>query len=138
MGAKKKFRLHTFDKESPLVFGLLTDASDYKITWILNQTLGLNLKRSEDLKWSHKKLPQSQSFPSYLDDDTSLGQVQLIKNYSSDQIRIPEYRQVDYLLIIRTLPELLEESKWLDLLRKNSELRGVYELEYQGLQDLIG
>lgn len=138
MGDKKKFRLHTSDKESPLLFGLLTDARDYKITWILNQTLGINLKRSEDLKWSHKKLPQSQSFPSYFDHDTSLGQVQLIQNNSSAQVRIPEYRQVDYLLIIKTLPELLEEANWLELLRGNSEIRGVYELDYLGLQDLIG
>lgn len=138
MGDKKKFRLHTSNKSTPLLFGLLTDARDYKITWILNQTLGINLKRSEDLIWSHKKLPQSQSFPNYFDDDSRLGKIQLIRNISSAQLRIPEYQQVDYLLVINTLPELLHEAKWLELLRGSPEIRGVYELDYLGLQDLIG
>ena len=138
MGDIKKIRLNTLNKESPLLYGLLTDAKDYKITWILNQSLGINLCRTEDLIWSHKKLPQNQSFPNYLDEGTSLGHVQLIQNSSTEKIRIPEYQQVDYLLLISSLPKLLEEAKWIVMLKSTPEIRGVYELDPQWLSNLLG
>lgn len=137
MGDIKKFRLNISIKESPLLYGLLTDVKDYKITWILNQTLGINLSRVEDLIWSHKKLPQKQSFSNYMDTNTSLGAVQLIQNSSAEMIRIPEYRHVDYLLLINSLPELLDETNWINKLRKKSEIRGIYKLDLHGLQDLL-
>jgi len=138
MGDKKKFRLNTLNKESPLLYGLLTDAKDYKITWILNQSLGINLCRTEDLIWSHKKLPQNQSFPNYLDEETSLGQVQLIQNSSTEKIRIPEYQQVDFFLLISSLPKLLDEAKWIAMLKATPEIRGIYELDPQWLNNLLG
>ncbi|MCK5822281.1 MAG: IPExxxVDY family protein [Bacteroidales bacterium] len=137
MGDIKKFRLNTSPKESPLLFGLLTDVRDYKITWILNQTLGIGLRRVDDLVWSHKKLAQKQSFPHYKDTETSLGTVQLIQNNSSEMIRIPEYRHVDYLLLINNLPGLLDETNWINMLRTNPEIRGIYKLDPIGLQDLL-
>ncbi len=138
MGDKKKFRLNTLHKETPLLFGLLTDASDYKITWILNHRLGIKLRRIDDLIWSNKKHPQNQHFPIYQDTDTSLGQIQLIQNSSIAKVRIPAYRQVDYLLVIRNLAELLEEVKWIELLQNTTEIRGVYKLDYSELQDILG
>lgn len=121
-----------------MLYGLLTDVKDYKITWILNQTLGIRLSKIEDLIWSHKKLSQKQFFPNYLDTNTSLGAVQLIQNSSAEKIRISEYKHVDYLLLINCLPELLDEANWINILRNKSEIRGIYKLDLHGLQDLLG
>jgi len=138
MGDIKKFRLNTSSKDYPLLFGILTDVKDYKITWILNQTLGINLKRADDLIWSHKRLAQKQSFPNFIDTETSLGEVQLIQNSSLEKIRIPEFRQVDYLLLINSLPKLLDNANWIKMLQANHDIRGIYKLELLGLEDLLG
>lgn len=138
MADKKKYRLISSSPEQPILFGLLTDARDYKITWTLNQALGINLKREEDLIWLHKKLPQKQAFPSFSDRDAQPGPVRLIQNCSSEQIHLPEFKQVDFLLLIYCPPQLLQEARWIDLLRSTKEIRGIYPLEYEPLADVLG
>ena len=48
MGKVKKYEL-TFDEEQPFeIYGISSAFADYRLTWELNQVLGIHLEKTED------------------------------------------------------------------------------------------
>jgi hypothetical protein len=81
--------------------GISSAENDYKLSWALNQILGINLVRLDNLEVYHKRLDDKQAFSQfeYFDEET-LVQYRLISNRSVNGYLLEEMKNLDYLLQI--------------------------------------
>jgi hypothetical protein len=129
MKKTKLFIEPTFDFE---LLGLVSPVKDYKMAWLINRDLELNLVRSEEIHiefLSSPKLEISQYFLSL-----PHGYIQLLKNKAintSQQLAylIPELRNLDYFLIVQDQTEQINIATFVDQLAKNPFIQSVVRLD---------
>ena len=100
----KKVKLqieHTYDFE---VLGLVSPVKDYKMAWLINRQLDLDLIKWEDLEIEFLSDPQLKISQYFL--SLPHGFVQLLKNKainSQNQVSylIPELKTMDYFLLVQ-------------------------------------
>jgi hypothetical protein len=99
--SKKIHRLHEKEEYPFGLAGIASSENDYRLSWALNKTLGINLMRKEDLEIYHKRLDDEQTFSQfeYFNEETLL-QYRLISNRSETGSLLEEMTNVDYLLQI--------------------------------------
>src|SRR5210317_416407 len=100
MMTSKKFKLDISNLKSVGLIGIISDESDLKLSWLLNQNLQIKLSRDEDLNWLSRELPTSLTFPAYSDQGSKYGPIRLLKNQTLEGLWIKGYKQVDYLFLI--------------------------------------
>jgi hypothetical protein len=120
---------HTYDFE---LLGLVSPVKDYKMAWLINRDLHLNLVRSEDLILEFLSLPRLKISQFFL--SLPHGFVQLLKNKalnSSDQVSylIPELKSVDYFLLVQDETFQLSIHTFADQLVKNHFIQNVIPLD---------
>ena len=98
---KKVHKLSEKEEYRFKLAGISSAENDYKLSWSLNQILGINLVRLENLEVYHKRLDDKQSFSQfeYFDEET-LVQYRLISNRSVNGYLLEEMTNLDYLLQI--------------------------------------
>jgi hypothetical protein len=129
MKKTKLFVEPAFDFE---LLGLVSPVKDYKMAWLINRDLNLDLVRSEDVTIefvSSPKLEISQFFLSL-----PHGFIQLLKNKAlntSQQLAylIPELRNLDYFLLVQDQTQQLSISTFMDHLGKNPLIQSVVKLD---------
>jgi hypothetical protein len=87
------------DYEFTLV-GISCHSKDYRLCWKINQTLNIDLVRTEDLEIYKKSIVNSHSFYKYIDDDNYL-EYYLISNRGDNGFLIPEQKKVDFFLMVK-------------------------------------
>ncbi len=100
----KKVKLqieHTYDFE---VLGLVSPVKDYKMAWLINRQLDLDLIKWEDLEIEFLSDPQLKISQYFL--SLPHGFVQLLKNKainSQNQVSylVPELKTMDYFLLVQ-------------------------------------
>ncbi len=86
-------------EEDFCLLGLLSDEPDYRLCWLLNQALEINLEKEEELILYHPRLKLEQSFSlfAWVDEDT-YWTYRIIRNRSGQGYFLEEVRNIDYLL----------------------------------------
>ena len=132
---RKKHKLN--DKQEPdfLLLGISSVDNDYHLSWMLNNELGLQLGKTEDLEVFHKRLEGKQVFSqfSYFDEN-SLNHYRLLSNRSEKGYLLEELPNVDYLLQVSGDVD----SRFADLLLKQlnglESIRLAFTIETAGLK----
>lgn len=103
------------------LIGIFCHHKDYRLAWMLNKYLELDLSKSKDYIMFNKE--QEQKFSMYVDyiDNQEL-YYYLISNRGENGLLIPERKDVDYFLMV---DGLIETSKKGELVRKIRELNEV-------------
>jgi hypothetical protein len=128
----KKTKLYiepTFDFE---LIGLVSPVKDYKMAWLINREMDLDLVKSEDLQIEFLSSPRleisqySLSLPN--------GFIQLLKNKAlntSQQLAylIPELRNLDYFLLIQDDTHQTSITTFVDHLSRNPFIQSVVRLD---------
>jgi len=98
---KKIHKLNEYESYDFGLIGIATAEYDYRLSWTLNNVLGFNLVRQDDLEIWHKLLEDPQTFPQfrYYDEDTLLS-FRLIANKSENGYLLEEMTNVDFLIQI--------------------------------------
>ena len=101
-GSNMPKKIHKLKEKETYDFGLVGISSpenDYRLSWVLNNTLGYRLIRQEDLKVYHKRLDDHQAFPQfrYFDEKTLL-LYRLISNKCENGCLLEEMCNIDYLI----------------------------------------
>ncbi|SIS72990.1 IPExxxVDY family protein [Belliella pelovolcani] len=114
------------------LLGFVAPLKDYKMAWVINNCLDINLIRSKDFELQFM-------------DDTALvisqymiekdhGYLQLLKNRSLNEngsIRylIPELRMMDYFLLLQDLTFELDINTYIERLSKSHYIQNVVKLD---------
>lgn len=137
MERKKKFKLDLGGKSQSWLLGILTDETDFKLSWLINQSLQIKLSRDEDLTWLSNSLPNPLAFPVYADLTSKFGPVRLLKNRTLEGLWIKGYKQVDYLFIVMNKENPVSQQKILEKLQNTNGIRGVYILDPEPLEPWV-
>ena len=119
-------KIHPLQEKESYDFGLIglsTPENDYRISWVLNNSMGYSLARLEDMEIYHKKLDVPQAFHqfSYYDEDTLL-LYRLISNRCENGYLLEEMSNIDYLFQVSGE---FEEKFISGLVKKLNNLREV-------------
>lgn len=133
----KKVKLqieHTYDFD---VLGLVSPVKDYKMAWLINRQLNLDLIKADDLEiefLSDPHLKISQYFLSL-----PHGYVQLLKNKALDthhqvSYLIPELKYMDYFLLVQDQTFRISIHTFASELAKNPFVQNVMKLDVSKLK----
>lgn len=100
-----KFTLDTDDSDDPdfLLVAICSHAKSYRLCWSLNQNMGLKLVDiGQPIVITNARKKTSVSFDVYncLDEESRINYY-LICNKSGDGYLLPEFKHVDYLLMLK-------------------------------------
>lgn len=134
MKKAKLFIEPAFDFE---LLGLVSPVKDYKMAWAINQTLGLNLVRSEEIFIEFLTSPSLEISQYFL--SLPHGFVQLLKNKSLNSTQqlaylIPELRNMDYFLLVQDETEEIDISDFASQLAKNPLIQSAVRLDVSKLK----
>ena len=124
----------TFDFE---LLGIVSPIREYRMAWLVNQELELNLVKADDLELeflNSEKLEISQYFLSL-----PHGFIQLLKNKalnSSQQLAylIPELKNLDYFLLVQDETEQLDLSNFMEKLSRNPLVQSIVRIDISKLK----
>lgn len=133
-------------KKSKLVFepsfdfellGLVSPVKDYKMAWLINKVMDLNLVRDNDFLLDFISAPRLEISNYFL--PMPFGFIQLLKNKalnSSQQLAylIPELRSMDYFLLIQDETEQTSCQNFVSLLSQNPFIQSVVRLDVSKLK----
>lgn len=132
MGKVKKYDL-TLDDEQPFeVYGISTAFADYRLTWELNQMLGIHLEKAQqrfELFMPKLKAQHAFSYFSY-EDQELLTRFFLIKNKQDQQLLQADRPMIDYFLVLKDNFSHKSEVL-LEKLRKINGIVAVFSFNYE-------
>jgi hypothetical protein len=132
MGKVKKYDL-TLDDEQPFeVYGISTAFADYRLTWELNQMLGIHLEKEQqrfELFMPKIKAQHAFSYFSY-EDQELLTRFFLIKNKQDQQLLQADRPMIDYFLVLKDNFSHKTEVL-LEQLRKINGIVAVFSFNYE-------
>lgn len=125
---------HTYDFE---LLGLVSTVRDYKMAWLINRDLDLNLIKSEDLLLEFMTPPSLKIAQYFL--SLPHGFVQLLKNKalnSTNQVSylIPELKSMDYFLLVQDETFQISINTFAYQLSKNRYIQNVMKLDVSKLK----
>ncbi|RAI87932.1 IPExxxVDY family protein [Algoriphagus yeomjeoni] len=125
---------HTYDFE---LLGLVSPVKDYKMAWLINRDLDLNLIKSEDLLLEFMTLPSLKISQYFL--SLPHGFVQLLKNKalnSTNQVSylIPELKSMDYFLLVQDETFQISINTFANQLAENRYIQNVMKLDVSKLK----
>lgn len=129
MKKTKLFVEPIFDFE---LLGLVSPVKDYKMAWLINRELDLNLIKSDNIQIEFLSAPQLEISQYFL--SLPHGFIQLLKNKAlntSQQLAylIPELRNLDYFLLVQDQTQHTSISTFIDHLAKNPYIQSVVRLD---------
>ena len=107
MVAKKKIHKLAIEIENDYsLIGIASHENDYRLSWAINKSLGLDLKKNEDLTLDHPKHKIIINYSLYtFDDENNYITYNLISNKSEKGFLIPEMKNIDFVLRISGSPD---------------------------------
>ena len=97
----KQVKLQYTDNQKIILFGLVTIESDLKLSWVLNQTFGIQLSRSENAVLT-SKTGQDVEFSLYRYENENIHlRYSLLANKSDRASFFDELKNIDYLFILK-------------------------------------
>jgi hypothetical protein len=124
----------TFDFE---LLGIVSPIREYRMAWLVNQELELNLVKVDDLELeflNSEKLEIAQYFLSL-----PHGFIQLLKNKalnSAQQLAylVPELKNLDYFLLVQDETEQLDLSNFMEKLSRNPLVQSIVRIDISKLK----
>ena len=124
----------TFDFE---LLGIVSPIREYRMAWLVNQELELNLVKVDDLELeflNSEKLEIAQYFLSL-----PHGFIQLLKNKalnSSQQLAylVPELKNLDYFLLVQDETEQMDLSNFMEKLSRNPLVQSIVRIDISKLK----
>ena len=98
----KKHKLDLAIEEDFCLLGVVTDEPDYRLCWLINQALGTQFLKQDNLELFHRKLSKEQAFPLFVHaDDEAYLTYRIIRNRTEDGYYMDELKNLDYLVHIQ-------------------------------------
>ena len=108
---------------SVTIFGISSHENDYRLSWCLNNELGLSFAQAED--WFETNDGKEFSCFEHQDDDQLL---RLISNRCENGFLLKKYKNLDFLLRFQSELCDVEKTEWLQKLRKATLVSAVFEM----------
>lgn len=133
----KKRRLDAEIDFTFTLFGLITALKEYKLAWLLNSRLDIQLDKTKDIEIEFLK-SQNLIISNYLF-ETEHSCLRLLKNKSADQFEenrtfiVPELKRFDFLVIVQGFEDTFSD---LELKESLSSIKGIQYVQSFNVEEL--
>ncbi|KAF0202468.1 MAG: hypothetical protein FD170_1935 [Bacteroidetes bacterium] len=137
--AKRKLISEPSSYPDLFILGINSQMKDYRLAYYLNREASLSLARLDDLPVFSEKDDQLQEYPFYTYSlpERRVHYYFLGNNHPVTKM-IPAYKQADYLLMIRGLPENEQISSLSTAIRKINGIQLVFNIDLAKVKNLDG
>ncbi len=125
----KKIILDIDYNEAFLLLGIVSTYPDYQLVHHINKTMGFNFVRYDDFVLDNNTKKSVSYSWFYCQSDEIKVKSFLIANHHPKQKLLPDYRHIDYLLILEKSGNMDELSAMVSLLRKVKSITGVFKMD---------
>lgn len=129
---------HTLDIEYDYDFvliGISSHEKDYRICWVLNNKLGLNLIKTEPLEIKDKKQDELSHFSLFsFEQPDDFMEYFIIANRSEKGLLIPEQKHVDYFFIVRGEVEDDNVMEMIKLIKESNLVQTAFLIDVNSLK----
>lgn len=133
MGKKNVHKLSIdLSEESSVWFAISSHENDYRLSWALNEYLGLHFIKHENFQSFHPKLNDFQEFTSYicvLPDELSY---KLITNRTENGFLLEELKNIDFFIVVQGVS--FDSSAFLKDLKKIPFVAAVFLIDKSTLK----
>lgn len=117
---KQTFKLKVEKKINFKIIGISSHENDYRMVWAINEGLGMQFLRVENLVVHNSRSKENLEFSRYVyDDEERYLKYFLISNRCPDGFLFPEIRNIDFVL------QITGEIKSTDLKNLEKKIKGV-------------
>lgn len=136
MASPKHFRLSAAVPEADLqIVGMAATLRDYQMGVLLNQTLGADFCRLDDLEIELPRQQHRICFSCFYYDDEELHLIyHLLANKNGHELLVPEYRQADFLLCLQGPSAAAHQAYVLDRLKNHPQLQLVFPVDLRRIR----
>jgi len=111
------------------LLGICSHEKDYRISWAINNELGISLQRTQDLELTEKKKGMTSGFSMYsYNDEEKYREYYILANRNGSSFLLPEQKQADYFLLIRSSPAEEEKQEILEKIKRIGLVLTAYEI----------
>ncbi len=119
------------------LLGIVSPIREYRMAWLVNQELELNLVKVDDLELeflNSEKLEIAQYFLSL-----PHGFIQLLKNKALNSVQqlaylVPELKNLDYFLLVQDETEQMDLSNFMEKLSQNPLVQSIVRIDISKLK----
>lgn len=111
------------------LIGIVSSEKDYRLCWMLNKLLNINLAKTEEHNTEHSK----HSLYSYVQEEL-FREYYLLANKGDSHVLIEEHKHIDYFLMIKGALEDEEKKNMMDLIKKSDMVAGAYLIDVHSLK----
>jgi len=129
--SKKVLRIEEEALPDFLILGLITGTKDYKLCYEINRALSIELSRTDDIELPAGR-PGAFTYHSCFEFPGSDGELYLVlgnKDRNHTGHYLPEYKNVDYFLLLANPATWFERADTIRLLRNIHQISGVYDIQ---------
>jgi hypothetical protein len=138
MGTNKN--IHTLSSENNTGFSLLGISShenDYRISWALNNLLGLKFMKAENHKSNNKRLGEIQEFSMYISHPDEYSPIfRLISNRCDNGFLLEELKNIDYILRIDPVDSNLDLNNIYQKIKSVPLISAIFPLKPETIKSL--
>ncbi len=103
--AKEKLEISYYNDYK--LIAIATSLKDYRVSFLINNTLGINLKKVENLKIDNKKKAQIYSYELHIDKSSNADiEYLLTNNKTVAKQLLPSLKGIDYVFILKADKEI--------------------------------
>ncbi len=129
-----KVTLHLDFEYDFYLIGIVCNLKDYRLSYSINKYVGIDLKKQDNLEIIVNKQKETSVYSVYMDQGNDGETYRLLANKGSNGFLIPEQRQMDYFLQVRTFNDspALEDIR--KILKNIALIQGAYEIKVEELK----
>jgi hypothetical protein len=130
----KRIHLPVNDQDIPLLLGIVSADSDYRLTLKLNSKLGISLKSTDPVESEDKGVILQ--FSRFSDPPgTQDFRLQLVSNRSGKNHLLKKLKNVDYLLLLQKQFSENNQEEIISRIRDIDSVTGVFAIELKSFRD---
>ena len=119
----KHLKLQYTESQKAFLVGIVSSVNHLKLSWALNQALGLQLAVKDKIILPHSKTGQNAEYSLFqYENEDSLLKYSLISNKASGIHFFEELKNIDYFLVIKTEPDIPVKDSILQTLKSIPEI----------------
>jgi len=117
-----------------LVWGIISPWPIYRFVWLMNEALGINMHRIDDIEMKYED-GQPSYFTLYeYNNERDHYLLELIQNRIPNDLFVPELKTVDYLLLVKGELDFFDTRAFTGKIKKNKD--GVHHVLEIGMDKL--
>jgi hypothetical protein len=132
--ARKILRAGSPDDFDFKLIGIVSQQRDYRLCHFLNQQLGLHLRRAGDYEIVRPQNRQVLAFALYKYEPADAPHYYLFSNTAEGGFLVPEYRHIDYFLMVKEYQHTVQEESLTDNIKRIPLVLGAYVVQAESLR----